>query len=320
METGREEHKAKAIEAALALCEGRPDYVEGFYYFIKSSGRTKSYKTHSAYLYYVVTFLDYVDKDPSEITFDDITSYISGGAFGEDVSGSYLVAVYSALKKFFAYMVRTKRIKENPMEGVERPAPKKPELVQRTYLTPDEIKKCFDVVNDENSVYRERDRAILMLFFTTGIRNTCLTEINVDNVDFENHCVYVIDKGTKPKTCYLSEDRMQVLSEWIERRKVILGSRPDPKALFINNRGKRVDSISTSRIVKRVTKQIGHEISPHKARASFCTNARKSGIPIDIVSKLMNHSSVKVTMDCYIQDQEEEVKDASLKAADYLNF
>ena len=320
METGREEHKAKSVAAVLSLCEDRPDYISGFYYFLRSSGRTKSYRTHDAYVRYVIAFLDYVNKDPTEITFDDITSYTSGAAFSGEVSGSYLVAVYSALKKFFAYMVKTKRLVENPMDGVERPAPKKPELVQRTYLTSEEIKKCFEVVNDENSIYMERDKAILMLFFTTGIRNTCLTEINVDNVDFENNCVYVIDKGTKPKTCYLSEDRMKVLSDWIARRKILLGSKPDPKALFINNRGVRVDILSTSRIVKRVTKQIGHEISPHKARASFCTNARKSGIPIDIVSKLMNHSSVKVTMDCYIQGQDDEVKNASLKAADYLKF
>ena len=320
METGKEEHRIKSVESVMSLLEDKTDYISGFYYYLRSSGKTKSYRTHINYVYYVLAFLNYADKEPDEVTFDDVICYTSGAAFTTEVSGSYLVAVYSALKKFFTYMERTKRITENPMDGVERPAPKKPELVQRTYLTTDEIKKCFDIVSDENSIYMERDKAILMLFFTTGIRNTCLTEINVDNVDFENNCVYVVDKGTKPKTCYLSTDRMKVLEDWIERRKVLLGSKTDPKALFINNRGVRIDAQGARRIVKRITKQIGHEITPHKARASFCTNARKSGIPIDIVSKLMNHSSVKVTMDCYIQGQDEEVKDASIKASDYLSF
>lgn len=320
--TGKEEHIIQSRKRIEKMIKDQPDYVKSFYYYIRNSGKTSSYNTQKAYVEYVIRFLNKVNKDIDKISIDDITMYFAGISDkenGRQASGSYLVAVYSALKKFFDYLMFSERIKKNPIEHVERPRPKKPDLVHRTFLTKNEIKKCIEITNSENGIYRVRDRAILTILFATGIRNTCLTEINVDNIDFENNVIHVIDKGTKAFTCNLTQDQMKTVQDWVNVRKEIV-SDDNEKALFVTMKGKRMSQQATASVVKRASSAIGHTISPHKARGSYCTLAYNSGIPIDVVSKLMNHSSIKTTMDCYIQGQEERIREARLKAANNIKF
>ena len=138
MKTGKEEHMMKSIEKMKEKLKNQPDYVIGYYYNMRNSGRTESYKTHEVYVNHVIKFLREINKDITEIKMDDINKYLSDLSVKEDgsmVSGSYLVAVYSALKKFFKYLVNSERIDKDPMNGIERPAPKKAEMVERTNIT-----------------------------------------------------------------------------------------------------------------------------------------------------------------------------------------
>ena len=323
IQTGKAEHKAESVKRVRELLDGKPDYVTGFYYYMVNSGKTASYRTHEAYLKYIISFLDDINKDILKINMDDISMYLASKTYkddGTETSGSYRVAVYSALKKFFYYLNVSGKIKCSPMENIERPKPKAASLVERTYLKPEEIQECFAYVKTRGGIWEKRNKAMLVMYFATGIRNTCLTEINVGNVDFEHGCVYVIDKGTKPNTIYLDEDKMNVLKEWINDRSEKMSGRTHTDALFINKEYKRIEPGGASWVIKQITKNIGHKISPHKARASFLTNAYNAGVPLDIVSKLANHSSTKVTSDCYIQGQDERIKEAGLQATKYLKI
>lgn len=319
IKTGKEENMMKIIDKIKRKLETQPDYIAGYYYNMRNSGKTESYKTHEVYVNHVIKFLNEVDKDIKDIKMDDINKYISDLSIKPDgslASGSYLVAVYSALKKFFKYLVNSERIDKNPMNGIERPASKKPEMVERTYLTQKEIRKLFKTVDGED-VWTKRDRAILVILFFTGIRNTALTEINVQNVDFENSCIYIVDKGTKAQTCYLSEDKMNIIKEWIDvRNKMDCNT----DALFISQRRQRICQGTSSHVIQKASEKIGHRITPHKARASLATNAIKNGVPLYEVSKILGHSSTQVTADCYIQDQDEKIKEASLKASNFMKF
>lgn len=323
MVTGKAEHITKSVNKVNKILTENPDYIEGFYYSMLNSSRTESYKTREEYIRNVVRFLSNTDKDVTEIKMDDINKYlgkISTKPDGSSASGSYLVAIYSALKKFFEYMVASERINKNPMNGIDRPAPKKPELVKRTYLTPKEINKCFKVIEREGGMWEERNIALFIIFFCTGIRNTALTEINVSNVDFENNCIYIVDKGTKPKTCYLTPDKMQKIKKWVEVRENLLEGYPLTDALFFGKRRTRITQNGTADIIKRITTEIGHPISPHKARASFATNALNNGVALHDVSKLMGHTSTQVTSDCYIQGQDERLKEAGLEASSFIKI
>ena len=325
--TGKSENYKKSVTRVEEKLKSQPDYISGFYYFMRNSGKTSSYETHEKYLNYVIRFLREINKEPQEVTMDDVTMYLAKISMKEDgssASESYLVAVYSSLKKFFKYMISSKRMTENPMEHIERPASKKPELVERTYLTKREIKKLFKLM-DEKDIWELRDKTILMLFFSTGIRRTALTEINIDNVDFENNCIYVLDKGTKFNTFDLPEDKMYLLAKWIKVRNLFLAERDiEINALFISQKKwQRITPMSTYRIIKEWTAKIGHEISPEDARATFAINALDSGITLQGLSKLMNINLLQATEYYTLYEKTigtKDIKESMLKATDYLSF
>lgn len=320
IKTGKQDHVKKASQHIERMLANQPEYVRGYYYHIKLDSKTESYGTHVQYINKVIRFLNYVNKPIEDIKMSDVERFmvdVSIKKNGEPVSGSYSVVIYSALKKFFDYLVGDEYISKSPMEKIGRPAPKKANQVERTFLTKSEVRKCFKAIDEgnANSIYKVRDKAILTILFATGIRNTCLTEINVDNVDQENNCIYVIDKEDKAFTVWLNEENMEIIREWIKIRDMIMEEHPEEKALFISRLGKRMGQGATADVVKKASKAIGHEITPHKARGTYCTLAYNDGIPLDIVSKLMHHSSTKITVDCYLQGQEEKIREAGIKAA-----
>lgn len=313
--TGREEAQVATEKKIEEMLVGQPDSISGFYDSIYTSS---SFNTQYRYVEYVINFIKAVGKAPEKVTMDDINRYLNRlarGIGGKKKSGSYLVAIYSALKKYYAYMVKSGRMSRSPIENVERPKPKPSDQIERTFLNPEEVNKCFAIIRQEGGYYEKRNLAMMVVYFATGIRNSALTNINVDNVNVEESFIYVIDKGDKARKCYLSKDNMDVIKAWIEERET---RHPRTQALFINKSGKRITTQGTSYVVKAVTDKIGHKISPHKARASFCTNTYNAGVPLDVVSKLMNHASTGITSRCYVLGQEEKEKNNVLKATSYI--
>lgn len=314
--TGKEEHRLQMEQKIEEILKAAPIEVEDFYNHIYSS---KSYNTHYRYINAVISFLEDVKKTPEEVTMADVERYLRRKAGrGEDrKSGSYMVQVYSALKAFFEYMVDCGRIDRSPMERVKRPKPKPADQVERTYLTPDEVNKCFDIVRKSDDKFAKRNLAMLVVYFATGIRNSALTEINIENIDLINNVIYVVDKGNKARECVISPDAMAIIKDWIdERSKKNLNT----NALFVSSWNRRISPQGASDVIRSVSEQIGHKISPHGARRSFCSNAKASGLPLEVVSKMMNHSSTKVTSDCYILGQDEVIKSATIKGTSYIHF
>lgn len=314
--TGREENQQNVEKKIEKMLIGKPESVSGFYNSIYTSS---SFNTQYRYVEYIINFLKSVNKAPEEVTMDDVNIYLNqlarGGDGKQKKSGSYLVAVYSGLKKYYTYMVKSGRVEKNPVDNVERPKPKPSDQIERTFLDPNEVNKCFSEIKGIGGYYEKRNLAMMIVYFATGIRNSALTNINVDNVNIEEGFIYVIDKGDKARKCYLSKENMSVIKDWIDERSTRVVK---SKALFINKCGDRITTQGASYVVKSITSKIGHKISPHKARASFCTNTYNSGVALDVVSKLMNHASTSVTSRCYVLGQEEKEKNNVIKATSYI--
>lgn len=297
---------------------GRPAYVEGFFY----SMLNKSIVTRRNYVSYIVRFLDSFGwPDLKAITMDDVNKYLSKLSMNKDgskKSGTTLMVHYSGLNLFFEYAKATHLIDSNPLEDVARPKPKRYDKVKRTYLKPDEINKCFEVINREREDYRLRDKAIFVILFAAGIRATCLTEINVGDVNFETSSIHVTDKRDKDRDCFFSSDKMAVIREWFDYRNKVWEGKPHSEALFLSRTGNRLNDNDLNYITKKITSQIGHPVSPHKGRYSFGTNAINAGVAIDQVSKMLGHDNIETTIHCYIQDQDEKIKDTTMRATSYM--
>lgn len=326
--TGRGEHEAKTEREIEQMLNGEPEVVTDFYLWMKHSSHTKSFRTQYAYVYEVIRFLDYVGKSYDQIAPRDIIRYIDHeskrGKRDADgkASGSYLVQIYSAIKKFYLALIAMQMIdkNDNPIDGVERPAPKKSDEVVRKFLTKEEVAQCFEVVAKEKSFFRERDTAILTILFCTGIRNSALTEINIDNIDFSDNSIWVVDKGDKSRQCWITAKQMDAVRTWCSVREAVLEGKSEEKALFIGLDGKRLSQQSTATVVRKISKQIGHEISPHKCRGTLATVSHDSGMSLEQISVLLNHSNMRTTKDCYIKENLEHKKRDALQAAGMFSF
>lgn len=289
-------------------------YLEGFKNWAISK---RSYRTIYNYLLYIVAFLNYVGKDVTEITLDDYTSYANGQ---KKLSSSNQIAKYSAIKKFSQYLTASRKIDYDFMTGAERP---KFEETQETkkkrengYLT---IKETHQVlrnieigVGNERALwlqneYRSRDMSIVMLFLTTGIRITALRNMDISDIDFENSCIRVTDKGSKANIHGIPEETKIVLQKWLIKREEILtkAGKTNEQALFISNEKRRISDTGVRSIVGKYTKSItGKNITPHKLRATYGTMLYDRTHDIELVRQQMNHESV-VTTQKYIRGNEE---------------
>lgn len=198
---------------------------------------------------------------------------------------------------------------ENPMDCVERPTSK--DVVKRKHLDSFDIHfilECIDsgagsdFAKNKSAPWRIRDKAIITLLAMTGMRETALTEINVNDIDFANGTVKVIDKRHKTHVYKMNRAIREALENWIaDREEKLAGQKID--ALFISNQKKRVSVKCVVSIVKRYSLEgLGYSISPHKLRAAFCTILYNDTKDVEFVRRAVGHTCIETTLRYIVDD------------------
>lgn len=306
--TGREESIMKAKAKMAELLEGQPAEVRGFYSDMIHSGKTKSFMTQKSYLQIVIAFMNWLDKPVSEVTYDDVLTYMDEKSNGGKTSGSWMVAVYSGLKKYFSYLRKTKRITENPMEEMDRPAAKPSDQVKRTYLTKKEIDAVVREIRMSGDKYAKRDELIFVLFLTNAMRLNALFELNVDSINFDRKEMKVIEKENKIRTFYPSDSVLKLTADYLKERNY-LAPRIKTNALFVSDKGERMTRYMIEAMITRRCEVTGKHITPHKIRASTATLLSQDGYSVYDIQQLLGHASPHTT-EIYLQNKNE----ASAKA------
>lgn len=318
--SGAQEVNSKQLNRINNLIKNEPDYIKGFSSFMNYS----SLGTKYTYLTYVINFTDFVQKDPSDYTFDDFLFYIEKNKYkdnGEQNTQSYQIAVYSALKKFSEYLFVSKRIPDHFMNHVHRPKAfdnqKTIEKRMNGYLEENEIKDMLDALdrNDVNK-YRQagkrtnfRDKLIVKTLLTTGMRCTALVKLDKSSVDFSNNTITTTDKGNKVKTYEMPQEYMDDLKYWIVLRDE--NANKDTDALFITKFGGRITQDSVKKITLKYSRGIkGKHITPHKLRATYGTQLYDYTGDIYFVQECMGHNNPKTT-ELYIRSKKNRTKDAA---------
>ena len=323
--TGRLENKLKTEEKILRKLEHCDSNLQEYYYYMDAQG--KSHKTKNNYICYILAFLKTINKEINNITSLDVNKYITSLATSEKPQ-SYLVTMWYALKGYFEFLYNNNIISNNIMNACPRPKRKPSYEVERTFLEPHEIKQLIENVKNgvgnnlskaRQFTYIERDLAIIMMFIHTGIRLTALTEINVEDVDFENETIKVTDKRNKTSNFYMNDTLRAYMSDWLIRRKELLGD-SEINALFISNRNSRITANTVSELVKKYTTGIKEKpLTPHKLRASFATNLYNATGDIQLVQQAMNHSNVSTTQ-LYVQSSDRNKQKAADVMENLFNF
>lgn len=299
-------------------------YLAGFATFIN-----KSPSTIFDYLIYVLGFINYVGKDVKDLELDDYTGYIYSL---ENKSASYKILIYSALKKFSLYLKASGKNDKDPMQYVERPKFSESEKTKSKrevgYLNTKEIHKYINNIDNgagnsraraRQENWRTRDKAIVLIFLSTGMRCSALYKLNVNSINFETNTLTTIDKGNKYRKFDLSDDLVYNLMMWLRDREILLNGE-ESDALFISNRRTRLTQDSISDIVKKYAYNItGKHITPHKLRATYGTQLYAKTGDLYMVQECMGHSNPKTT-ELYIRGQKNEVSKAASEIMSKIIF
>ena len=311
---GRQEKE----ERFNARCEkrllGYPAIVRKFYTSFKN-GHTGS--SRMTYLQLVGQYVQYlkergIDVDdymvfsfikPADID-EYLDEYKEGRVNGNNKrkSDASVVSAYHAVKSFYQFLYNNDYISKDPFTKVNKPKNK----VSRepVYLTEDEIQKVRDEIfhglnyyyqNAEDKEYwLIRDYTIFTLGCRTGLRCSAIAAINIEDINFSENYILVVEKGNVTRECYFGDQTKDIILEWIDiRNKLLNGKHCD--ALFISRQRRRIDASSINSLIKKYTIHIDKHITPHKMRATCATNLWEKTGDIYLVADQLGHKNLANT-------------------------
>ena len=147
---------------------------------------------------------------------------------------------------------------------------------------------------------------------TTGMRKSALEQINMNDIDFNNHTLMTIDKGHKIFTYHLSDEVMDVIDKWVRDRYVLLGDKNN-EALFVSKENKRMHGNSIVKLVDKYSREaLGYHISPHKLRSGFASILYEEKHDLEYVRRVIGHSNITTTQRYVVTNNNEREEAANL--------
>jgi len=214
----------------------------------------------------------------------------SATCFRRGLSSRSIQRRLSASRTFFRYLLREKHVKTNPVVSVS--APKSPKRLPGN-LDADRMARLLDIPGDTPFV--NRDRAILELLYSSGLRLAELTDLDCGDVDEKDAIVRVTGKGNKDRIVPVGKYALQALAKWQRSRGRLADS--GETALFVSNRGSRLSKRSVQARVTYWAKRQGIDtkVSPHLFRHSFATHLLESSHDLRGVQELLGHANISTT-------------------------
>jgi integrase/recombinase XerC len=230
------------------------------------------------------------EVDVSRIDRDIIRIYLR--ALFRSNKKSSIARKLASIRSFFQYLVRNGIISKNPAKGVATP---KTERYIPVTLTIDETFRMLDAPDKSNPLGL-RDRAILELLYSSGIRVGELTQLNCDDVDLELGIIKVLGKGKKERIVPIGSKAIEAIKDYFRKREFSSGNGPEGP-LFINTRSGRLTDRSVRRIVEKYGKKCGpgRSITPHVLRHTFATHLLDAGADLRDIQELLGHVSLSTT-------------------------
>lgn len=319
--SGRLENEIKVKNKIEKKLKDTPSYVQEWYLYLRASNKTII--TIKNYVNIVINYLTFIKADDikniklSSLTKKSLLNYFNELKTNVDKNGnissssdSKKITTWYCLNNFFKYLYDNEYIKKNYVENINKPKNKDINRINnnRILLTKDDFNKIYNVVDDNIrfNTFAYRDKLILMLFMTTGMREEALLEIDIDDIDLEQNTITIIDKGNIEHKYPLNEECSILMENWIEQRKEIIGEK-DIKALFISRFKNRLSVSALSNMVKTYSEiALGYPISPHKLRAGFCSILYNETHDAEFVRRAVGHSNISTTQRYIATDGKEK--------------
>ena len=237
------------------------------------------------------------DIDVKKIDTNSIRDYVY--SLNIKIKSSSVARKLSALRTFFKFLEQESLIDLNPMGSISMP---KLEQHLPVFLSVDEVFALLESPG-EKETFGSRDRAMLELLYSTGMRVSELVACNLANLDFDTEMVRVRGKGNRERLIPIGEPAIKALCEYFIQRDIQIknrvqqGKKFDGEAVFLNSRSSRLTTRSVERLIAAYGLKAGinKPVTPHVLRHSFATHLIEMGADMRSVQELLGHASLSTT-------------------------
>jgi len=273
---------------SAAATDGGP-LLQGYLDYLAHEKRLAAHTVH-AYRRDVESLMTLAEGRPLlRLTPHEIRRFIAQ-LHGRGLDGRSLARQLSAWRGFYRYLARDHGAGSNPCVGVR--APKSAKRLPQA-LSPDEAQTLVELPAGDDLA--SRDRAMLELFYSSGLRLAELAALAPADVNLADATVTVTGKGSKTRVLPVGSHAIAALKDWLGERAGIAGL--DPHALFVSRTGRRLGVRAIqSRVHRRAQEQgVSTRVHPHMLRHSFASHVLQSSSDLRAVQEMLGHASISTT-------------------------
>lgn len=230
---------------------------------------------------------------PDALTANDIRDFIK--QINEvGLSATSQARIISGLKAFYRYLILENEIKKDPTELIDTPrvGRKLPDVLSVEEI--DLMLSHMDLSKEENT----RNRAILEVLYSCGLRVSELIELKISNIYFDDGFLRVIGKGNKERLVPIGKEGIKWIRFYMQLTRSHLPVKHGHEdILFLNRRGSKLSRMMVFLVIKDLTQRAGikKNISPHTMRHSFATHLVEAGADLRAVQEMLGHASITTT-------------------------
>jgi integrase/recombinase XerC/integrase/recombinase XerD len=257
--------------------------------------RGSAERTRRAYAVDLAGFSEWVAPQglgPGDVRHRDVRRY-AAGLSSAGAAPATVARKLAAIRGLYGFLVRTERAGQNPAELVS--SPKRSEKLPKV-LSTEQMRSLLERI-PASTPLELRDRAMLELAYSCGLRCEEIVNLDDDALDFETEQLRVLGKGSKERLLPVGAPAQKALRRYTERGRRALAVDPRERALFLSKSGRRLSNSDITRRLGLWTREaaLAAGVSPHSLRHSFATHLLEGGADLRTIQELLGHASISTT-------------------------
>ncbi len=265
-------------------------------YIIMLEERNLSPKTIEAYLSdisrYLIFIIDEGIKNITEINQKHVSNYIRAIS-KKGLAPSSIARMLSSIKSFHKYLCDENKFEENPALVLSMPkiAKKLPNV-----LSQEEIESITNAI-DKKSQFGRRDKAIIEMLYSCGLRVSELCSLKLSNIFFEEDIIRIMGKGSKERLVPIGRIAKKYLKDYLTHSRPKFSKKNQSSSIFLSRTGRPLTRAMVNNILNKWSINAGmtKSVTPHTLRHSFATELLTRGADLRFVQHLLGHSDISTT-------------------------
>lgn len=278
----------------LKLNKNNKDILEKYQIYLLTVKQKEEKTTVSSYIEDIYKYLEYMEnnkiKTALDIEYQNITNYLKY-LDNNNYETSSIIRKIVSIKLFHKYLSEEYKIKDVSSKIIN------PRLRRKlpNILTIEEVDNLLDI--KLNTPFDYRNKAMLELMYSSGLRVSELVDLKLNNIDLDNGYVRCLGKGKKERIIPIGEIAIEYLKKYINECRNSMKKGYYTENVFLNNHGKNITRQGFFLIIKNIAKEknIDKNITPHMLRHSFATHLLNNGANLRTIQEMLGHSSITTT-------------------------